>query len=80
MCCCRCFYFAAAAQTFEEAARQAAVSRVYGGIHIPIDNNDGLKLGTRLGENVATALARLSPANYIIKGGPFRHHAQQLRK
>lgn len=49
-------------QKYEDAAAQAASSRLYGGIHINIDNTDGLKLGTRLGETVAAALARLSPA------------------
>lgn len=55
-------------QTYEEAAQQAAASRMYGGIHIRIDNEDGLKLGTRIGENVAAFLARMSPANFLVKG------------
>ena len=49
-------------QKYEDAAAQAASSRLYGGIHINIGNTDGLKLGTRLGQTVAAALARLSPA------------------
>ena len=54
-------------QTYEEAARQAAVSRLYGGIHIKVDNTDGLKLGTAVGANVDAALSRLSPSNFLPK-------------
>lgn len=59
--------------TYEEAAQQAADSRIYGGIHIRIDNDDGLKLGKRIGENVAASLARLSPPNFLTKceGAPI---------
>lgn len=56
-------------QTYEEAARQAALSRVYGGIHIAIDNDDGVKLGERLGQSVVASLAWLSPERYRSKNG-----------
>lgn len=56
-------------QTYEEAARQAALSRIYGGIHIAIDNDDGYRLGERIGQNVAATLARLSPERYRSKSG-----------
>lgn len=55
-------------QDYDQAAKQAALSRLYGGIHISIDNDDGLILGKRLGETVAAAVARLSPDNYLVKG------------
>ena len=56
-------------QTYDEAARQAAVSRIYGGIHISIDNDDGLRLGKRIGETVAASLGWLSPERYRSKSG-----------
>jgi hypothetical protein len=31
--------------SFDEAAEEAAVSRLYGGIHYVFDNDDGLALG-----------------------------------
>lgn len=51
---------AAATQKYEDAAKQAAVSRQYGGIHIRQDNDDGIVLGKRIGETVAGSLARLT--------------------
>jgi len=30
-------------------AREAAVSRVYGGIHFPLDGSEGLRMGRRIG-------------------------------
>jgi PAP2 superfamily len=43
-------YFRARSQIFEKMAKQAAYSRLLGGIHFRHDNEDGLKLG----KNVAT--------------------------
>ena len=64
----RPFAYETAEQKYDDAAEQAAVSRIYGGIHIKIDNDDGLILGKRIGGSVAASLARLSPDNYIVKG------------
>ena len=38
-------------------AREAALSRLYGGIHFPIDNEVGLALGTSVGETALAAWA-----------------------
>jgi hypothetical protein len=35
--------------SFRDAAKEAAISRLYGGIHYRFDNNEGNKAGTRLG-------------------------------
>jgi hypothetical protein len=35
--------------SFDEAAQEAAVSRLYGGIHFPFDNDDGLSAGQCIG-------------------------------
>lgn len=40
-------------KSFREAAQEAAMSRLYGGIHIPGGNNRGIECGTRIGQNVA---------------------------
>ena len=42
-------YFPAQAKQFEAQAREAAESRLWGGIHFRKDNDDGLKLGKKLG-------------------------------
>jgi hypothetical protein len=39
-------------------AQQAADSRLYGGIHFRSDNEEGLRLGRRVGRMVLDALAR----------------------
>jgi hypothetical protein len=36
--------------SFDEAAAEAAISRLYGGIHFPFDNNDGLASGRCIGQ------------------------------
>ena len=37
------------ADTFAERAEEAAISRLYGGIHFPIDNERGLEMGHQVG-------------------------------
>lgn len=50
-------------ETYADAAKQAADSRLYGGIHIRADNEDGLTLGTRIGQSVAAVTGMLLPIN-----------------
>jgi hypothetical protein len=38
--------------SFDEAAAEAAVSRLYGGIHFSFDNNDSLSSGVRIGQAI----------------------------
>ena len=38
--------------SFYDAAEEAAVSRLYGGIHFSMDNNEGLEKGKRIGKNI----------------------------
>jgi len=40
--------------SFSQAAQEAAISRLYGGIHYSFDNNDGLVAGTKIGNLVAS--------------------------
>ncbi|MEB3198230.1 MAG: phosphatase PAP2 family protein [Candidatus Sericytochromatia bacterium] len=44
-------YFPQEAKAFEAQAREAAMSRLWGGIHFRKDNDDGLKLGERIGKH-----------------------------
>ena len=44
---------ARAFRSFGEAAREAAVSRLYGGIHFGFDNDDGLAAGQCIGRTIA---------------------------
>ena len=39
-------------QSFQDAAAEAAISRLYGGIHYAFDNNDGLASGECIGKTV----------------------------
>jgi hypothetical protein len=43
--------------TFAEAAEEAAVSRLYGGIHYRFDNEEGLAAGQAIGRNVLKSIA-----------------------
>ena len=48
--------------SFMEAAREAAMSRLYGGIHYRTGNEAGTNLGVKIGANVSSRLQTLSQA------------------
>jgi hypothetical protein len=41
---------------FDQMANECALSRLYGGIHYPMDNEKGLQLGRAIGDNVLTEI------------------------
>jgi hypothetical protein len=43
---------------FEQAANEAGMSRIYGGIHFSFDKDRGLELGRRIGQHVASSVLR----------------------
>jgi hypothetical protein len=45
-------FFARSYSNFDEMAQECANSRLYGGIHYPIDNSKGLQVGKAIGDNV----------------------------
>lgn len=45
-------FFARSFSNFDEMAEECANSRLYGGIHYPIDNSRGLQVGRAIGDNV----------------------------
>lgn len=52
-------FFPGKAKAIQGMAEEAAISRLYGGIHFASDNNEGLKLGRRIGERVMSAQNRV---------------------
>jgi len=51
-------FFPADAATLRAQAEEAALSRLYGGIHWPSDNNVGLQVGRQIGDIAAARAAR----------------------
>ncbi|MFN9711128.1 MAG: vanadium-dependent haloperoxidase [Bacteroidota bacterium] len=43
-------------ESFRKAAEEAAMSRLYGGIHYRFDNEEGLKVGKKVGQYVASRI------------------------
>lgn len=52
------YFFPAESERLEELAQECAISRLYGGVHFPIDNNEGLQLGRQLGHIIVNNLKR----------------------
>lgn len=46
------YFFPAESVRLQALAEECAVSRLYGGVHFPIDNSEGLKLGRAIGKSL----------------------------
>jgi hypothetical protein len=67
--------------TYASAAKAAGMSRIWAGVHWPVDNERGLELGSKVGENVwrraqQFALGTASPASAVFAAlrPPFWFH------
>jgi hypothetical protein len=67
-------YFPEQADEWRAAADEAAMSRLYGGIHFRSDNEEGLRLGRRVGRRV---LERGLGRDRLPAGGEPVHPAVQ---
>lgn len=70
------YFFEKEAERLKELAEECAVSRLYAGVHFPIDNEEGLRLGRQIGE-IAVAVLKEEYDSYsaqidypLIKYGP----------
>ncbi|WP_408009829.1 vanadium-dependent haloperoxidase [Pseudalkalibacillus sp. A8] len=50
------YFFPGEAKRLQQLAEQASLSRVYAGIHFPVDTEQGMKLGKRIGEIIVSRL------------------------
>ena len=67
-------FFPAQADEWRAAADEAAMSRLYGGIHFRSDNEEGLQLGRRVGRRV---LERSLGRDHLPAGGELARPAVQ---
>lgn len=65
------YFFAPETDRLKDLAQECAISRLYAGVHFPIDNEQGLSLGRNIGEIVVSELRKqydsdLSKIDYNI--------------
>ncbi len=58
------YFFQAEKERLKELAEECAISRLYAGVHFPIDNDEGLRLGRQIGEIIVTHLNKQYDINY----------------
>ncbi|MCG8484988.1 MAG: vanadium-dependent haloperoxidase [Clostridia bacterium] len=50
------YFFQSESRRLKELAEQCAISRLYAGVHFPIDNEEGLRLGRQIGKIAVSVL------------------------
>ncbi|UOQ92982.1 vanadium-dependent haloperoxidase [Halobacillus shinanisalinarum] len=68
------YFFPGEAHRLKEMAEENANSRLYGGVHFPIDNEEGLKLGRRIGTIITRELSKQRQENRRYVDIPFREN------
>lgn len=67
------YYFPAERRQLQQLAEEAAQSRLYAGVHFPIDNEQGLRLGSQVGELVTRQLQRNRDTENRSIDTPYRN-------
>lgn len=57
------YFFESESRRLKELAEQCAISRLYAGVHFPIDNEQDLRLGRQIGEIVVSILKQQADGN-----------------
>jgi len=68
------YFFPGEAKKLRKFAEDDAVSRLYAGVHFPIDNSEGLKLGRYIGKVVVDHLKSQRNSNGRSIDTPFREY------
>ncbi|WP_181350864.1 vanadium-dependent haloperoxidase [Thalassobacillus sp. CUG 92003] len=66
------YFFPGEAKRLKALAEEDAISRLYGGVHFPIDNDEGLSLGRQIGTIITKELARQRDKEGNRIDTPFR--------
>ncbi|KGP72026.1 vanadium-dependent haloperoxidase [Pontibacillus yanchengensis] len=69
------YFFPAERRRLHELAEECAKSRLYAGVHFPIDNDEGLRLGRQIGHLVIEQLQD----DYDSEGNPVDVHYRENR-
>ncbi|APC50054.1 chloroperoxidase [Virgibacillus halodenitrificans] len=69
------YFFPAERRRLHELAEEAAQSRLYAGVHFPVDNEQGLRLGRQVGELAVDQLREERDTEDHNIDTPYRHSA-----
>lgn len=67
------YFFPAKRREINRLAEEAAASRLYGGVHFPVDNEEGLRLGRQIGHIVVNQLKEERNSKGKLIDVPYRH-------
>lgn len=69
------YFFPGEKRRLHKLAEECAISRLYAGVHFPIDNDEGLRLGRQIGQIVVNELRQ----DYNSEGVPVDIHYRENR-
>lgn len=65
------YFFESESRRLKELAEQCALSRLYAGVHFPIDNEEGLRLGRQIGELAVSVLKQQADGSQAMIDNPI---------
>ncbi|RSK26439.1 phosphatase PAP2 family protein [Bacillus sp. HMF5848] len=68
------YFFPAERRKLHKLAEENAMSRLYGGVHYPIDNSEGLRLGRQIGRIVVDEIKRDRDSRWKLIDTPYRNY------
>lgn len=72
------YFFPGEAKKLRKMSEECAVSRLYAGVHFPLDNSEGLRLGRQIGRIVVEELRKDKNDNHKKIDKPYRENLQAV--
>ncbi|MGB7999868.1 MAG: vanadium-dependent haloperoxidase, partial [Anaerobacillus sp.] len=68
------YFFPGERERLQELAQECADSRLYAGVHFPVDNEEGMRLGKQVGSIVAAELSREENRDHSLIDVPYHEN------
>ncbi|MGA9287745.1 MAG: phosphatase PAP2 family protein [Anaerobacillus sp.] len=68
------YFFPGERERLQELAQECADSRLYAGVHFPVDNEEGMRLGRQIGSIVAAELSREENRDHSLIDVPYHEN------
>ncbi|MCT8137190.1 vanadium-dependent haloperoxidase [Anaerobacillus sp. CMMVII] len=72
------YFFPGERVRLREIAEQGAMSRLYGCIHFPIDNSEGLRLGRQIGDYIVKELKKAVDVTETLVDTPYKENKEAV--
>ncbi|MGO4886898.1 vanadium-dependent haloperoxidase [Anaerobacillus sp. MEB173] len=72
------YFFPAESNRLKELAEEGSESRLYAGVHFPVDNHEGLRLGRQIGKHIVSLISKQRDSSRKKLDVPYRNNKHAI--